>query len=72
VLTNADEFCQFSTLWKAVVIAANQMKIHCWLFGPAEYFVPFQAFLSRYPNHSISAERSQESVEAGSVSVSLA
>lgn len=72
VLTNADEFCQFSTLWKAVVIAATQMGIHCRLFGPTKYFDPFQVFLSRYPNHSISTERPQDSIEAGSVYVSLA
>jgi len=72
VLTNADEFCQFSTLWKAVVIAATQMEIHCRLFGPPEYFDPFQAFLNRYPNHSVSNKRPQESIEAGSIHVSLA
>ena len=72
VLTNADEFCQFSTLWKAVVIAADRMGRHCHLFGPTEYFVPFQPFLDRYPNYSLFLERPPESIEAGRVHVSLA
>ena len=71
VLTNADEFCQFSTLWKAVVIAADRMGLHCQLFGPTDYFVSFQSFLDRYPNYSISKERLEESIEAGRAYVSL-
>lgn len=72
VLTNAAEFCQFSTLWKAVVIAADQMGLQSHLFGPADYFQEFQVFLGRYPNHTIAEEHPEDSVEAGRAYVTVA
>lgn len=71
VLTSADEFCQFSTLWKAVVIAADRMGLQSHLFGPVDYFSEFQAFLSRYPRHILTEERPEDSVEAGRAYVTV-
>ena len=72
VLENADEFCQFSTLWKAVVVAADRTGLKSNLFGPADYFGDFAAFLNRYPNHEIVDERLENHVEAGRAYVSVA
>lgn len=48
VLTNADEFCQFKTLWKAGIIAASRLgrKIHVRL--PQDDINSSQRFLTRW------------------------
>ena len=65
VLTNADEFCQFSTLWKAVLIAATRLHRATILFASDEYVADFADFLARYPVHTTAGARTDNSVEAG-------
>ena len=48
VLTYADEFCQFRTLWKAVVIAAAKCGYGVSVALPEEQHQRFQAFCSQY------------------------
>lgn len=50
VLTKADEFCQFRTIWKAVVIAESKLGgiPDLKLFLPISIFKEFEEFLGRY------------------------
>jgi hypothetical protein len=65
VLSTADEFCQFRTIWKAVVVGAGVTET-----GPLTLWLPdtnpFESFLGRY-RHAINliSERPDDGVEAG-------
>ena len=51
VLTSADEFCQFRTIWKSIVIAASQIpniKREISLVLPQDVFCEFKPFLIKY------------------------
>lgn len=48
VLTNADEFCQFRTIWKAAVIAASKVGRRSQVAIPATHHARFKAFCDRY------------------------
>jgi hypothetical protein len=65
VLTTADEFCQFRTMWKAVIVAAAVSGVEglcVWLPDPTR----FRSFLDRYDEAVIVLEdRPDEGVEAG-------
>ena len=69
VLTNADEFCQFKTLWKAVAIAASRLGIEIAVALPKERIESHSDFLARWGNsvsvQSLEGQPSREWVEAG-------
>jgi len=48
VLSRADEFCQFRTIWKAVVIAAACSKRSATVALPADQVLRFGRFLQKY------------------------
>jgi len=48
VLRKSDEFCQFKTIWKLVVIAAFRLKLTCYLMLPESAKVHHKTFLERY------------------------
>lgn len=48
VLANADEFCQFRTIWKAAVIAASKIGKGSRVAIPAKHHGRFKAFCDRY------------------------
>lgn len=48
VLTEADEFCQFRTLWKAAIVAAHRMDHPLDLLLPSADAEYFASFLGRY------------------------
>ena len=48
VLTNADEFCQFKTLWKAGVIAASRLDRKIVIKLPQNDIESHQSFLARW------------------------
>lgn len=48
VLEKADEFCQFGTLWKAVVVAASRLGKVCLMDADKSYLEGFSTFLTRY------------------------
>lgn len=48
VLANADEFCQFKTIWKAPVIAASQLGLPLSLALPEAAILTHASFLGRY------------------------
>ena len=47
VLTNADEFCQFQTLWKAVAIAASRLEREITVKLPPAHIESHRSFLTR-------------------------
>ena len=51
VLETADEFCQFKTLWKAVVISCQRLNLGFELALPGELIEEFDPFLSRWNAH---------------------
>lgn len=65
VLSTADEFCQFRTIWKAVVVAAavtESDRLQLWLPDQEQ----FAAFLGRYQEAvNLISERPDDAVEAG-------
>lgn len=48
VLKTADEFCQFNTIWKLIVIACFKLNKSCRVYISAEGKQKHQSFLSRY------------------------
>lgn len=48
VLTHADEFCQFKTIWKAVVIAARLLDHPLQIALPVETMQEFSLFIDRW------------------------
>lgn len=48
VLTNADEFCQFRTIWKAAIIAGFVSKLSTTVAIPATQHARFGPFCQRY------------------------
>lgn len=48
VLEKADEFCQFGTLWKAVIVAGSRLGKVCLLDAEQSYLAGFQPFLTKY------------------------
>jgi hypothetical protein len=71
VLTCSDEFCQFSTIWKAVVIAAARINKTVALSADKDYLQKFRPFLSRYKNNIIFKRNLKPGIEAGKVLVFL-
>lgn len=69
VLANADEFCQFRTIWKAATIAANKIRKSACIAIPTEQHARFAAFCNRYNANLISREKMPDApagwVEAG-------
>lgn len=55
VLSNADEFCQFRTIWKAAVIAASKINKSAEVSLKAEHRSRFAGFCSKY--NAVVAER---------------
>lgn len=49
VLSQADEFCQFATIWKAAAIAAHLVGKTCRLALDPEAYARFDDFFERYP-----------------------
>ena len=47
ILTSADEFCQFKTLWKAVALAAQRLNLEITIALPEEHLASHRAFLER-------------------------
>ena len=66
VLDKADEFCQFNTIWKLVVIAASKTERHCRLYLTPDDRARHQEFLKRY-RRSLTLEYSPftGAIEAG-------
>jgi hypothetical protein len=66
ILEKADEFCQFSTIWKLGVISASRIGKRCSLFIPPADRLRHQAFLMRYKD-SIREEliKPKGGIEAG-------
>ena len=69
VLTMADEFCQFKTVWKAVVIAESKIGISdLKIYLPESVFREYEEFLGRYNwdrSRSLSEPPSTNAVVAG-------
>jgi hypothetical protein len=51
VLSNADEFCQFKTLWKVPIVAAARLGLTIELYLPEGETEAAAAFLERYGDH---------------------
>ena len=68
MLTNADEFCQFRTIWKAGVIAASKVGRNAVVALPAEQIKRFEPFLHKFGAEAVNlasiADR-KDWVEAG-------
>lgn len=71
VLTCSDEFCQFSTIWKAVIIAASRINKTVTLSADKDYLTKFTPFLSRYKNNLILKSNLKSGIEAGKAFVIL-
>ena len=58
VLTKSDEFCQFRTIWKAVVIAGSKTNIKHRIYLPRSIIADFSDFITRYgyKSHCIARE----------------
>lgn len=68
VLMNADEFCQFRTIWKAGVIAASKVRRATVVALPSEQLQRFEPFLRRYGAQGVdlaSIADKKDWVEAG-------
>jgi len=67
VLDKADEFCQFRTIWKAIVIANYELNhpLDFGLYLPKPYLKFFEDFLNRYqyPQENILNERPEAEIE---------
>lgn len=48
VLSKADEFCQFRTIWKAIIVACSKLNIEIEIFLPSEALTEYSAFIKRY------------------------
>jgi len=64
ILGTADEFCQFRTLWKAIVVAASRLNYMARLSARESYWEGFRDFLIRYADH-VQVANSIEGIEAG-------
>ncbi len=72
VLDKADEFCQFSTIWKLPVIAAAKLGRKCQIFLSSELQNQHRAFLDRYVDSiEILPAPPPNGVEAGNAVVKL-
>jgi len=69
VLTNADEFCQFRTIWKAAAIAANKIGKSSRVAIPADEHGSFTEFCKRHNATLVDREKLPDApddwVEAG-------
>lgn len=70
ILEIADEFCQFRTLWKAIVIVASRLKYRIELSAAESYWDKFQSFLNRYAEY-VQVVNSLVGVEAGDAYVQV-
>ncbi|GMV87866.1 MAG: hypothetical protein AMXMBFR81_07970 [Chthonomonas sp.] len=70
VLEKADEFCQFGTLWKAVVVAAYRLGKVCLIDADEAYMEDFSGFLSRY-GKAIKATKLPGGVPCGKVRMEI-
>jgi hypothetical protein len=64
ILETVDEFCQFRTFWKAVVVIASLLKYRIELSAKEGYWEGFQPFLNRYAEY-IQVKSSLVGTEAG-------
>jgi hypothetical protein len=75
VLTKADEFCQFRTLWKAVVIASSLLGRPLRLVLPRGARARHEEFLARYGYTDRTEEADEppaDGVPAGEATILLA
>lgn len=73
VLTKADEFCQFNTIWKLVVIACFKLNKSCEVHISDEVKLKHQNFLSRYARSVMfSNSLGPDFIQAGDAAVKVA
>jgi len=65
VLEKADEFCQFRTLWKLVVVAAFGLGLKCKLLLVKKDILAHNAFLTRYAAAIMMKERTSGGDHSG-------
>lgn len=72
VLSKADEFCQFNTIWKLVVIACSKLGRICVLKIPCDTKSAHKEFLDRYGNFvKYSESRQIDFIKAGGVYIKI-
>ncbi len=70
VLEKADEFCQFNTIWKAIMISSTKMSTPMTFIMPKNSRIAHSAFLSRHQGNSRVVDRegynlTGDEIEAG-------
>jgi hypothetical protein len=72
VLNNADEFCQFNTVWKLVILSCVGNNFKCKLFAEPEILERHKDFINKYSNLIQLVQVDERGlIEAGNASVKV-